>query len=378
MKARWGLGLLLLAACAGDGGDEGGPTNLIGFSSGFVERNGLAVRFLRADTSAVMVADSLITWSAAPAGLVEFLDSARVHFLDTGTVTLTAVVGTDTVHRAFHIAAPPTIVFDQTVAGNQDIYSVALDGLDSARLTTDPAADKEPSVRAGKVTFLSYRGGHADLWRVGLGGGSASAVTTNTIEEGDPAVAPGGGAIAFTELIGGIPKLYRTNGLAPVPVTGAFSDGAVDAHPSWSRDGGRIAFVSSQNGPVRLWVANLGNGSLDTLPGHGASGADVEPAWSPDGGYIAFASSRDGPTEIYILDLLTGAATRLTLAGGSNGQPAWTPDGRLVYTTFVGGSTKLRWIDPLVGPTPAPTDTTRGIHEIPGSAGAQHPAALLP
>jgi TolB protein len=136
--------------------------------------------------------------------------------------------------------------------------------------------------------------------------------------------------------------------------------------------------VSSQNGPVRLWVANLGTGALDTLPGHGASGADVEPAWSPDGGYVAFASSRDGPTEIYVLRLSTKTVVRLTIAGGSNGQAAWTADGRLVYTEFVGGSTVLHWIAPDYGPWPIGADTDQVIHDIPGSAGAQHPAVPLP
>jgi Tol biopolymer transport system component len=179
-------------------------------------------------------------------------------------------------------------------------------------------------------------------------------------------------------LIGGLPKLYRTNGFSPVAITGSFSDGAVDASPSWSPDGGRIAFVSSENGPVRLWVANLGSGALDTLPGHGASGADVEPAWSPDGGYIAFASSRAGPTEIYILRLSTGVAARITTAGGSQGQPAWLPDGRLVYTVFDSGQTALRWIDPDPRPDPIGVVPMTVIHDIPNSTGARHPAALLP
>jgi hypothetical protein len=376
VKRTWILGLLALASCGGDQSDPVDPYRQVRLNGGFVERSGISYRKLVLDSA--YVADSLITWSASPAGQVEFLDSAKVHFLHTGSVTLTAVVGPDTVQGIFQIAAPPTIVFDRIVSSNQDIYSMSLDGQDTVRLTTDVATDKDPSVRAGKVTFLSYRGGRPDLWRVGLAGGTATAITANTIEEGDPAVAPGGNAIAFTELLGGLPKLYRTNGLAPVAMTGSFSDGAIDASPSWSPDGTRIAFVSSQNGPVRLWVAYLGNGTLDTLPGHGAGGADVEPAWSPSGAYVAFASSRDGPTEIYIVRISTGVAVRITTAGGSQGQPAWLADGRLVYTVFDSGQTYLRWIAPNLGPWPIGADTTQVIHDILGSTGAQHPAALLP
>jgi Tol biopolymer transport system component len=377
VKAAWALALLALAACSDDGSDPVvDPTREVRLRGGFVERDGISSPRLRVDST--YVADSLVTWSASPAGKVEFLDSGYVHFLATGNVTFTAVVGPDTVSGTFEVAAPPLIYFDRTTSGNRDIYAIALDGLDSARLTTDPAADQDPSVRDGQVTFLSYRGGQPDLWRITLTGAFPVRQTTTALTEGDPAVAPGGGSLAFTQLIGGLPKLYRVSGGPPVAVTEAFSSGAIDASPSWSPDGTRIAFVSSQNGPVRLWVATLSSGALDTLPGRGAGGADVEPVWSPDGGQIAFATSRDGPTEIYVLRLSTGVAARLTTAGGSQGQPTWLPDGRLVYTVFDSGTTFLRWVKPNFGPWPIGADTGQVLHDIPGTLGAQHPAAALP
>ena len=376
MKASWTLVMLALVGCGSDGSEPVDHSREVRLRGGFVERNGISHRALLLDSA--YVADALITWSAAPAGQVEFLDSGNVHFLATGEVTLTAVVGPDTVSGTFDVPAPPSIIFDRVVAGNRDLYRMALDGLDTLRLTTDVAADQDPSVRDGKITFISYRSGQADLWRIPLGGGIALRQTNNATTEGDPAVAPGGGSIAFTQLIGGIPKLYRANGGAPVALTDPFSDGAIDASPTWSPDGARLAFVSSQSGPVRLWALTLSSGALDTLPGRAATGADVEPAWSPDGGSIAFASSREGPTEIYVLRLSTGVAARLTTAGGSQGQPAWLPDGRLVYTVFDSGTTRLRWVDPYFGPRPIGADTTQVLHEIPGTIGAQHPAPILP
>ena len=323
-----------------------------------------------------LVADSLITWSAVPAGRIAFLDSARVRFLSAGPVTVTAATADDTLQETFEIAVPPMVYFDRTVDGNRDIYRVALDGLDSLRLTTDVASDEDPAVRDGKITFVSHRGGQVDLWRIPVAGGTAVRQTNDVTVEAEPSVSPGGG-IAFTRIIG-IPKLYRTTAGSVVPVTESFSDGAVDASPTWSPDGGRIAFASSQGGPVRLWVATLSSGALDTLPGGATTGADVEPAWSPDGGSIAFASSRDGPTEIYVLRLSTGVAARKTAAGGSQGQAAWLPDGRLVYTVFDSGQTYLRWIDPRPMVRPIGDTVPLPVHEIPNTLGAQHPAAAFP
>ena len=50
------------------------------------------------------------------------------------------------------------------------------------------------------------------------------------------------------------------------------------------------------------------------------------PSWSPDGGYIAFSSDRDGNDEIYVMDADGSNPRRLTTDGGTN--PTWSPDGR--------------------------------------------------
>ena len=129
---------------------------------------------------------------------------------------------------------------------------------------------------------------------------------------------------------------------------------------------------------MRLWVATLGTGHLDTLPGHGTSGADVEPAWSPDGADIVFASSRSGPTELYLLHLANGHVAQLTHAGGTNGQPTWTTDGRVVYTSWAGSVPSLHWIDARDRATVIGDTTTFVIHDVPGTSGAEHPAIPLP
>ncbi len=362
-RSLFALLLLAIVSCGDDeGSDQNSPSVVF---LGRVERSSVVYRriVVEGDT----IPDSLVTWSATDPSRITLLDSARIRFDSAGPLVLVAVVGTDTMRRSRSIPKPPVVYFDQVSdSGNRDLWRVELDGKALTRITTDPADDRDPTVGGGNVTFISFRGGQGDLWKVGLNGGSATRVTNDATQEMDPAVSQDGGKIAYTRLLGGLPKLYRGTIGGPVAVTSSFSEGAVDGAPSWSPDGSQIAFISSQGGPVRLWRATVSNGLLDTLPGRGTGGADVEPAWSPDGQFIAFASSREGPTEIYLLTVATGAVTRLTTEGGSNGRPSWTKDGRILFVRWVGGHPTLQWLDPA-----APSV----VHLIPVGDDADHPAS---
>jgi hypothetical protein len=362
-RALLACSLVVAAACGDDeGSDPNSPSVVL---LGRVERSSVVDRriVIEGDT----IPDSLVTWLATDPSRVTFLDSARIRFDSAGPLTLLAIVGTDTMRRSRTVPKPPVVYFDQVSdSGNRDLWRVDLDGRGLTRITTDVADDRDPTVGGGDVTFISFRGGKADLWKVGLDGGAATRITNDATEEMDPTVSKDGGKLAYTRLIGGLPKLYRATSGGPVAVTSSFSDGAVDGAPSWSPDGARLAFISSQGGPVRLWAATIASGSLDTLPGRAPSGADVEPSWSPDGNYIAFASSREGPTEIHLLTLATGSVTRLTTAEGSNGRPSWTADGRILFVRWVDGKPELRWLDPA---HPAV------VHEIPVGDRADHPVS---
>lgn len=357
-------GLILLISCGDEERSHADASAIV--YVGRVERSGVVGRLLVVGEDTIP--DSLITWIATDPSRVTFLDSARVRFDSAGKLTVRAIVGTDTFSKARSIPKPPVVVFDQVSdSGNRDIWRVDLDGQDLRRLTTNVADDRDPVIRDDQVLFISFRGGAADVWRASMNGGGDTRITNTAEQEADLASSRDGSRLAFTRLVGGLPKLYRTNGSGGslTAVTSAFSDGAVDAAPSWAPSGDKLVFASSQGGPVRLWTATIGSGALDSLP-RGASGADVEPAWSPDGGFIAFASTRDGPTEVYRLNIATGETTRLTTAGGSNGRPHWTSDGRILYVTFVSGVPSLRWLDPALPGV---------VHEIPVGDHADHPSS---
>jgi len=148
----------------------------------------------------------------------------------------------------------------------------------------------------------------------------------------------GYGQIAFASERTGVPQIYLINamdGSGLQPITN-LSEGA--CQPSWSPDGGRLAFTS----PCQLNTDSYRESSLYIINADGtemtplttAPGGDFDPTWSPDGSRIAFTSLRDGRKEIYVLELATSMVTRLTFSDTDeeSSQPAWSPFGnQIVY-----------------------------------------------
>ena len=76
---------------------------------------------------------------------------------------------------------------------------------------------------------------------------------------------------------------------------------------------------------------------IASFPGHNGA-----PAFSPDGSRLAFASSKDGVLNIYVTNLGSGQVSQLTSGAGNNTEPSWSPDGQsIVFTSDRGGSPQV-------------------------------------
>jgi Tol biopolymer transport system component/flagellar hook assembly protein FlgD/fibronectin type 3 domain-containing protein len=152
---------------------------------------------------------------------------------------------------------------------------------------------------------------------------------------------------------------------------------ANETSPSWSKDGGKIAFISDRSGMPSIWLKEIGSGALSQISGNNLSAARLSPegeqvayfqngstliitnnagetqvidnetdgvslAWSPDGERLAFVSHRAGAEDLFYLDLKSGVQVRVTDDPEIESLIDWSPDGTsLVFSTMDSGSNRI-------------------------------------
>jgi dipeptidyl aminopeptidase/acylaminoacyl peptidase len=138
-----------------------------------------------------------------------------------------------------------------------------------------------------------------------------------------------------------------------------------DAVPAVSPDGRRVAYVVRHPPQdVDLNSRFMSNGTPSSVVGarvfvtHRLSGETEDlcpggncwrPTWSPDGGRLAFYSDRDGPPQLWIHEIATGEARRVSPARikaklWAGDEPLWSPDGSTLYVPLAPESGPGSWL----------------------------------
>ena len=219
---------------------------------------------------------------------------------------------------------PEWLVFQSDrLGGNYDIFRMRFDGSEVKQLTTDLAADVEPSLSfdGQRVAFASNRAGDWEIYRMSIEGGTAITVTNYPTADD---LAPSWNCfwIAFQTNRDGNWEIYKTDpdGREQIRLT---NNPASDEAPSWSPDGHWIAFQSNRDGNWELYIMDENGDNLRRLTSDLST--DRNPSWSVDGQWIAFESNRDGQFEIYKIKVATGELVRLTDNQAEDTDPEWMP-----------------------------------------------------
>ena len=102
--------------------------------------------------------------------------------------------------------------------------------------------------------------------------------------------------------------------------------------PALSRDGQRLAIFERQNENADLWLVDVGRGTFGRFTDNPAD--DIFPIWSPDGTRVAFSSTRERGLDLYVKQVGATSSEELLLANPEiKAASDWSPDGRyLLYS----------------------------------------------
>lgn len=227
----------------------------------------------------------------------------------------------------------------------------------------------------GKIVFNADLTGTWQLYTINSDGSGMKQVTNlpaTTIEGWLPSFSPDGQKIAFCHDMSGAPEIYVINADG-TGLTRLTFDNLFDCAPRWSPDGTRIAFARAVPLTQQTVIATMsadGTGPITNLTSD-VWGAFL-PTYTPDGGRITFVSTQAGFIGVVWITDTDGRNQKRLTAAALEGLPAdISPNGRHIlvidhestpitpYSDFVmnlDGSDLKRITDP-----------GKGHHDIPGS-----------
>lgn len=181
-----------------------------------------------------------------------------------------------------------------------------------------------------------------------------------------PSWSPDGGRLAYVSFEGGNSSIYIQNiGTGSRELIAKYR--GINGAPAFSPDGRRLALTLSRSGNPEIYVMDLGSKSLNQLTNH--FGIDTEPTWSADGSKIYFTSDRGGKPQIYQVAASGGGATRVTFQGSYNASASVSFDGKKIATAQGAGNTyRIAMMDASLGSPRWSTLSPGSLDESPSFA----------
>jgi TolB protein len=280
------------------------------------------------------VSDDVVQAATGARGIaatrLAFLQGTRIYRLDADGAELRAVSLPSA--RAFSPAWGPDgrVAYTEfRVSGGGSLYvqDVASGGRRMVR-PTERGLNYTPAFSPNGRTLLFTRSGEdgTDIFSYDLADDCClQRLTAGRFADNlSPTFSPDGGRVAFVSTRAGLPQIYVMGAdgtgqelFAPFDygVTGS-SNG-----PEWSPDGSAIAFHRDVGGTLQIFVMDVASRTVRQLT---SAGRNEDPTWAPDGRHLAFVSNRTGSRQLWVIDLETGRIRQLT-RGAETRLPAWSP-----------------------------------------------------
>ena len=198
------------------------------------------------------------------------------------------------------------------------IYIQNVSGGGASALTPFAGSNLSPSFSpdGSKILFSSSYEGSADIYEMSVSGGTPRRLTNSPSSEVQPSYAPDGKSFVFVSDRTGFnkPQVYRYE--FGSGRTTKVSNGGYATSPQLNSDGTQIAFLSGRSAAIMN-----SSGAITTNLGN--TGIDEAPSFSPNGKRVVYASTQGGKGVLTIKSLNGGEAF------GKSGQgiirsPVWS------------------------------------------------------
>lgn len=180
-----------------------------------------------------------------------------------------------------------------------------------------------PGIFLTTLAFHSQRDGFQEIYLMDYDGRNQRQISAHKSISGYSDWSNAGDAIAYISYYSGTPSIYYVD-LASSRKIPVYREGTLNLSPTFSPDGKRIAFASSSDSNVDVYMCPR---DACTAPQRltTSAGIDTNPSWSPDGKQLAFTSSRSGRPNIYVMDIDGSNVRRISFEGDYNDGATWNP-----------------------------------------------------
>jgi TolB protein len=232
------------------------------------------------------------------------------------------------------------IIFTSLKSGNEDIFSMNIDGSGLTQLTDNPTNDMYPQVSPDnrKILYTSDINGTWQIMMMNTDGSEKKQLTNSNYRCGYPAMSFDGKFIIYEVFIENNWELFRINSDGSNPVRLTFNPGGDDWHPVAHPFDFKVLFESGSIGSEDIFFMNFDGSGKSRITDFGAR--KRTPCISKDGKYIAFAGFEQETSSIYIMNSDGSNVVRLTNNPGFDTHPWISPDNKLIVfdSNFSGNS----------------------------------------
>ena len=168
--------------------------------------------------------------------------------------------------------------------------------------------------------------------------GRITAITDRQILAQTPSYSPGGDRLAVALWLDKGMEIHDYDVERDCCLRKLSRQSKIDMHPSYSPDGGRIAFHSDRLGNPHIFTMPAAGGAASLLTPFetGGAGFYFGPDWSPRGSLIVFTGRSRGINQIMVADVnRPGAPVQQITGQGRSEDPSFAPDGRHIVFSGV-------------------------------------------